>query len=95
MQPRDPFQSFNGFHHLLYGCQTIFPDPFVALPIVVIDPAQLNSIQECMVEVQAVAEMATNAIFGKRMLYIGIDLVIKFIQDFQALLKYSNVLPDE
>ena len=95
MQPRDPLQSFKDFHHLLNGGQPIFPDPFVALPIVVIDPAQLDSIQECMVEVQAVSEMATNAIFGKRMLYIGIDLVIKFIQDFQALLKYSNVLSDE
>jgi hypothetical protein len=33
MQPRDPFQSFNGFHHLLYGGQTIFSDPFVSLPL--------------------------------------------------------------
>ena len=95
MQPRDPFQSLNGFHHLLYGCQTIFPDPFVSLPAVVVDPAQLHSVQERMIKIQAVAEMATNAICGKRMLYIGIDLVIEFVQDFQALLEYANVLLDE
>ena len=95
MQPRDPFQPFNGFHHLLYGCQTILSDSFVALPIVVVDPAQLNSVQERLIKIQAVAEMAANAMFGERMLYVGIDLVIEFVQDFQALLEYADVLLDE
>ena len=95
MQPRDPFQSLNGFHHLLYGCQTIFPDPFVALPVVVIDPAQLNSAQKRMIEVQAMAEMAANAMLRERMLYFGIDLVVEFAQDFQTLFEYSYVLLDE
>jgi hypothetical protein len=52
----------------------------VALPVIVIDPARFDSVQERAVEIQAMAKMTSNTVFGKRVFHPGVNLVIEAAQ---------------
>jgi len=77
------------------GYRPVLFDPSVPMPVIVINASLDDPIQEGLIEIQTMAEVAPDAILRKRMLHLFITTVLKLIEQIQPLFKHIDILLDQ
>jgi hypothetical protein len=85
------FEPVDGGENLKNRGPAICFNALVPLTAIIVDSAFFDAFQEGTVKVQAMTKVASNAIFGKRMLDVRVCLIVETAEHFESLSQYSKV----